>query len=378
MGRRSHPYRLSWPFTAQQLENVDEMFQLLFDDTGNNSISISASQIRSGTLLGVRGGTGLSTYVIGDLLFADSSSTLDTLAAVASGNALVSAGVGIAPAWGKIILTTHVQGILLATNGGTGLATFTIGDLLYADSSSTLAKLADVATGNALISGGVGAAPSWGKIALTTHVSGDLPFANLTQGSALSVLGVTGNGTADVASIAAGTDHQVLRRSGTALAFGAVNLAQSAAVTGALLAVNGGSGFASYAVGDLLYADTTTTLAKRAAVAVGQVLASAGVNTAPAYSASPALTKVVLSNTVDLIATGAAATGGTVTLVTGTATVNTTAATATCLIFFQRKTAGGTIGFATTYTISAGTSFTVSSDSALDTSTYVWWIVETH
>jgi hypothetical protein len=41
-----------------------------------------------------------------------------------------------------------------------------------------LSKLAGVATGNALISGGVSTAPSWGKIGLTTHVSGILPVAN--------------------------------------------------------------------------------------------------------------------------------------------------------------------------------------------------------
>lgn len=127
-----------------------------------------------------------------------------------------------------------VTGSISVATGGTGLSSYAIGDLIYADGTTSLAKLADVATGNVLISGGVGVAPSWGKTALTTHVSGVLPFANLTQGAALSVLGVTGNAIADVASIAAGTDHQVLRRSGTALAFGAVNLAQAAAVTGLL------------------------------------------------------------------------------------------------------------------------------------------------
>jgi hypothetical protein len=62
--------------------------------------------------------------------------------------------------------------------GGTGLTSFTAGDLIYADSSTTLARLADVAVGNALISGGVSADPSWGKIGLATHVSGTLPVAN--------------------------------------------------------------------------------------------------------------------------------------------------------------------------------------------------------
>lgn len=85
-----------------------------------------------------------------------------------------------------------------------------------------------------------------------------------------------------------------------------------------------------------------------------------------------------LSGAVSLASTGAAATSGSLTLVGGTKTINTTAATATCLIFFQRVTAGGTIGFATTYTKVNNTSFTLNSDSALDTSVYNWWIVETH
>jgi hypothetical protein len=74
-----------------------------------------------------------------------------------------------------------------ATAGGTGQTSYAIGDLLYANTTTTLAKLADVATGNALISGGVTTAPSWGKIGLTTHVSGVLPVAN--GGTGTSSLG---------------------------------------------------------------------------------------------------------------------------------------------------------------------------------------------
>jgi hypothetical protein len=67
---------------------------------------------------------------------------------------------------------------LLATSGGTGQSSYAVGDLLYASTTTALSKLADVDTGNALISGGVGVAPSYGKIGLTTHVSGTLPVAN--------------------------------------------------------------------------------------------------------------------------------------------------------------------------------------------------------
>lgn len=74
--------------------------------------------------------------------------------------------------------TVSLTGTVAATNGGTGFASYTTGDILYASSGTALAKLNGVATGNALISGGVGAAPSYGKIGLTTHVSGTLPVAN--------------------------------------------------------------------------------------------------------------------------------------------------------------------------------------------------------
>lgn len=83
------------------------------------------------------------------------------------------------------------------------------------------------------------------NLASTDAVTGDLAFSNLAQGSALSVLGVTGNSTADVASIAAASDHQVLRRSGTTVAFGAIDLAQANAITGTLPVGNGGTGVTS-------------------------------------------------------------------------------------------------------------------------------------
>lgn len=70
------------------------------------------------------------------------------------------------------------SGILGATLGGTGFGSYAIGDLLYAGTTTALAKLNAVATGNVLISGGVGTAPSWGKVGLTTHVTGTLPIAN--------------------------------------------------------------------------------------------------------------------------------------------------------------------------------------------------------
>jgi hypothetical protein len=62
----------------------------------------------------------------------------------------------------------------------------------------------------------------------------------------------------------------------------------------------GGTNLTSYAVGDLLYADGTTSLAKLAAVATGSVLISNGVTTAPSWSNSPELSNLTLSNSLSL------------------------------------------------------------------------------
>jgi hypothetical protein len=45
---------------------------------------------------------------------------------VATGTALISGGVGVAPAYGKIGLTTHVTGVLPVANGGTNASTASI------------------------------------------------------------------------------------------------------------------------------------------------------------------------------------------------------------------------------------------------------------
>jgi len=87
---------------------------------------------------------------------------------------------------GQTLLGTGDVGILGVTYGGTGLDSYTTGDLLYASGSATIGKLADVAIGNVLLSGGIGAAPTWGQVDLSTSVTGDLPVTNLNGGTSAS------------------------------------------------------------------------------------------------------------------------------------------------------------------------------------------------
>lgn len=143
---------------------------------------------------------------------------------------------------GLIDLATDVTGTLPVDNGGIEVATIT--GLMQGNGTGAVTGVANSSTVGQVLRTTAASTYAWGALDLadTDAITGDLPYSNLTQGSALSVLGVTGNATADVASIAAGSDHQVLRRSGTALAFGAVNLAQSAAITGNLPVANLNSG----------------------------------------------------------------------------------------------------------------------------------------
>jgi len=191
----------------------------------------SVMSINIGSAIGVTsGGTGLSTIPTnGQLLIGNGTGyTLNTLGfgagiSVTNGSGTItvantgvlsfSAGTtGLTPSTATTGVVS-LAGTLIAVNGGTGFSSYAVGDLLYANTTTTLAKLPDVATGNALISGGVSTAPTWGKIGLTTHVSGILPIANGGTNSTATptAYGISyGTGTA-YAFTAAGSDKQVLK-----------------------------------------------------------------------------------------------------------------------------------------------------------------------
>jgi hypothetical protein len=134
--------------------------------------------------------------------------------------ATLSSNVTIKTVNGTSLLGAGDVGTIDAGHGGTGFATYTVGDILYASGSAALSKLADVATGYALISGGVGVAPSWDKIGLTTHVTGTLPFGNggtgqstYTDGQLL--IGNSATGGLSKATLSAGSNITITNGNGT-------------------------------------------------------------------------------------------------------------------------------------------------------------------
>jgi len=147
--------------------------------TANGAVYATATNtLTTGTLPATGGGTGLDTYSTGDILYASATNTLSKLAAGTNGYILTIAGgiptwaaapstgvtsisfgtTGLTPSTASTGAVT-VTGTLVAVNGGTGLSSYTTGDILYASGSTAISKLGIGSTGQVLtVAGGV---PTW-------------------------------------------------------------------------------------------------------------------------------------------------------------------------------------------------------------------------
>jgi len=203
---------------------------------------------------------------------------------------------------------------LVATSGGTGQSSYAVGDILYASTTTALSKLADVATGNAIISGGIGAAPSYGKIALTTHVSGTLPVANGGTGitaigtgvaTALGVnVGTAGAFVVNGGALGTPSSGTVTNLTGTASININGTVGATTASTGAFTTVTATGG-----VDKLTSATGVVSVAASAAPSTGQVLTatSSTVATWQTPSTASAATPTVLGTVYGITPSGTAA-----------------------------------------------------------------------
>jgi len=217
-----------------------------------NAASQAAGQAALGTQAVGYGGTGLTTFTTGDLMYASGSATLSKLGIGSTGQSLrVVAG---APAWttdSSYAVTTFsggttgllpssatsgaitLTGTLAVANGGTNITSYTTGDILYASASGVISKLGIGSSGQFLsVAAGL---PSWGSFTGVSTISfsttgltpstatsgavtvgGTLVVANGGTGTTTLTGIVKGNGTSAFTAATVGTDYVA---PGTATAF---------------------------------------------------------------------------------------------------------------------------------------------------------------
>jgi len=105
------------------------------------------------------GGTGLASFSAGDILYATGSTTLAKLAKGTAEQVLAMNTGATAPDWGSVDLT--VLPTITVAKGGTNLTSFTAGDILYATGATTLAKLAKGAASEVIAMNSGATAPEW-------------------------------------------------------------------------------------------------------------------------------------------------------------------------------------------------------------------------
>jgi len=263
---------------------------------------------------------------------------------------LSSSGGIITPTWTLVSLSTG--GIQSVTTDDATVVVPTAGNINLAGSGS-IATTGSVSTATVALTG------------LTNHAL------------------LVGAGTSTITKLALGTANQLLASGGAS--------ADPAWTTATYpLTVTAGS---------LLVATAANVIGQIADVATGQLLASGGVGVIPSYTGSPSVSGSLTAGTTItatlgnitatngnivlgtlgnkfIVPTGTNASAGTSAAMSGTpgvVTVATTACSSTALVFYSRKTTGGTPG-QVSITAQDGTGFTLTS-TGNETSTFNWWII---
>ena len=250
-------------------------------DTGENPIITAGTFTLDGVLVAANGGTGHASYDVGDILYASGANTLSKLtfasAPVGNGDVLTLAG-GI-PSWATPTTGTMSSWTLI---GDSGSQTITDGNTVDIEGGT------DITT----------AAVATDKVTVTHDANArtETPVtpAQLTHGATFdAITSVTTTATGHLTADTLTTYRLPAAGAGTVTSVGTSNaMGASSGITFVANAVNpivgAGTIDLSFAgdIGDILYADTATTLAKLPPGAAKYVLTSGGAGVAPSWDAA--------------------------------------------------------------------------------------------
>jgi hypothetical protein len=283
------------PFSAGQLQNTVPATGLivqvgLVTYVNSSTGKIYVKQTQPLNLATTQGGTGLTSYTAGDMTYYASGTAFTKLGIGTAGQILTSSGT--APQW--------------STLTGVAVTTFSAGTTGFTPSSATSGAVTLAGT---LIT-------SNGGTGLSSYTAGDLLY--YATGSVLSKLGIgtsnyvlTSSGTAPqyvaqstlsvgtATNVAGGTTGAIHYQSGagatTFLSIGTANQiltvnsgATAPQYVSSLNTSQGGTGLTSFTAGDLVYFSTGTTFTKLGIGTAGQVLTVNSGATAPQWSTTAA------------------------------------------------------------------------------------------
>lgn len=161
----------------------------------------SGTTTMSGTLKGVNGGTDQNVLTVGAILQANTTATWTQTPSVAVGSVFLSGGLNTLNTWGKVGLTTHVDGVLPFANGGFGFNTTTTGDLFVGGPLNTVTKVGKGAAGTFLQMNA--SVPFWGTAPGITNSAADNELTKSSSGNLIaSGVFVTTNSSVNLGSAA--------------------------------------------------------------------------------------------------------------------------------------------------------------------------------
>ena len=261
------------------------------NSTGGTTPVISLSTVPT-TL----GGTNLTSYTAGDILYASGANTLAKLAIGSTGEILTVSSLGF-PEWasgggggGGTVSSVGFSGpnnSVFPISGSPVTSSGTLsmgysgaaGSVLYASATNTIANLLIGSTGQVLTVSSSGL-PQWSS-GLNPTTSGIAFWTGSGWGSSYTT---TGSGTTLALAVSPSFTNPQLGTPSSGTLTNCTGLPLNTGISGTLGASNGGTGQNGYTTGDILYASGSSSLARLAIGSSGQVLTvSSGV---PVWSTS--------------------------------------------------------------------------------------------
>lgn len=216
------------------------------------------------------------------VVIAEGAGAFAATAAGSAGQVLVSGGASADPTWSTATFpaTAGAAGTVLRSNGTNWVAstdtfpdTATAGDILIATAANTWGSLADVATGQALMSGGVGVAPAYtgspsfsGSVTAGTTITATSGAITASAGNLVAA--GTGNGLVVPVSTASGATPQTANARAFQVTFSSVSIAAGATQSfvidnnltnsAALISMSGATSGAALSIQSITYSAATS------------------------------------------------------------------------------------------------------------------------